>query len=432
MTLNRSALGIWIQAAGRLLRSLSRLPETWKVFCLMPWLGLHVSKSGEVFPCCIFRKEHPVGSLRESTLRELWNSPGMRDIRGNMLTGRPSRGCDSCYKRESYGFLTTRLWSLAHFFGHLPRAASTPDDGFARSLRMPYMDIRFSNLCDLRCRMCDSVGSSGWYQDSRRLSVRTPTGLLRPMKDPEDLWRQIEPLLPSLEEVSFSGGEPLLMDEHYRLLDRLLELRLSHVRLRYTTSFSTMHHGGRDVMRLWDRFDKVAVVASLDASGRRGEYLRKGLEWERVVCNRRRMFETCPRVDFRISATLTAMNALHLPDFHREWVESGFIALRGMKINPLFSPEEYQARLLPSRLKLQAIEKYRWHIEDFIRSCDPLDWLHPGSAERRFKAVASFLGTASDPHGLAAFKVKTLELDRLRGESFTDVFPELAEMMGEP
>ena len=241
--LNRRALEIWIQAAGRLMRSLMRLPKTWKVFCLMPWLGLHVSKRGEASPCCIFRRESSVGNLQESTFQELWNSPGMRDVRGNMLSGRPSPGCESCYKRESYGFLTTRLWSLAHFVRHLPRAAYTPDDGFAGSFRMPYMDIRFSNRCDLRCRMCDPVGSSGWYQDSRRLSVWTPKGLLRPMKDPEDLWRQIEPLLPSLEEVSFSGGEPLLMDEHYRLLDRLLELRLFHVRLRYTTSFSTTHHG---------------------------------------------------------------------------------------------------------------------------------------------------------------------------------------------
>ena len=296
---------------------------------------------------------------------------------------------------------------------------------------MPYMSIAFSNLCNLRCRMCDAQRSSGWYPESRQLSGGAPSGLVHPTKDPENLLRQIEPLLPSLEEISFHGGEPLLIDEHYRILDRLIELRLFHVQLKYSTNLSVTQYQGRDVMRLWDRFERVEVMASLDASGRRGEYLRKGLVWEQAVDNRRRMRKDCPRVDFRVSATLTAMNALHLPDFHRECVESGFVALRGMQITFLRTPEEYQARVLPRHLKLLALEKYQEHIERFIRPRDPLDRFHPRSMERRFKAAGAFLKTASAPHELAAFKARTRELDLLRGENLAEVFPELADLMGE-
>ena len=82
---------------------------------------------------------------------------------------------------------------------------------------------------------------------------------------PEALWRQIEPLLPALEEVYFAGGEPLVMEEHERILRFLIDRRLFHVRLIYNTNFSVMAYRGSDFVRMWDRFETVRIGARLDA-----------------------------------------------------------------------------------------------------------------------------------------------------------------------
>jgi len=97
------------------------------------------------------------------------------------------------------------------------------------------------------------------------------------------------------------------------------------VRLIYNTNFTHTNLKDRSVFEYWKLFDSVSVGASLDGSGQYGEYIRKGTEWSKIEQNRIDMMEICPGVDFYISPTLSIMNAWHLPDFHRDWVERGFI-----------------------------------------------------------------------------------------------------------
>ena len=80
-----------------------------------------------------------------------------------------------------------------------------------------------------------------------------------------------------LEEIYFAGGEPLIMEEHYRILKKLDERKMYHVRLKYNTNFSQMTFKKLDVMEIWNRFESVKIGASLDGMGKRGEYLRNCL-----------------------------------------------------------------------------------------------------------------------------------------------------------
>ena len=58
------------------------------------------------------------------------------------------------------------------------------------------------------------------------------------------------------------------------------------------------------------------------------ELMRKGCDWDKIVNNRQRMLQVCPDVDFYISPTVSLMNVLHVPDFHKDWVEQGLLKLR--------------------------------------------------------------------------------------------------------
>lgn len=392
-----------------------------RVFCLLPWVHMSVDPGGEVMPCCV--SSAPLGRLEGSSLAETWNSREMKALRRAMLEGRRSEGCGPCYRREDAGLPSLRTWANARFAHHEERVGSTRDDGGAGPLFLPYLDVRFSNVCNFRCRTCGPELSTAWYADARRLPGGREWGRTRrPLSDPRELRRQVEPLLEHVEEIRFQGGEPLLMAEHYWILDRLVALRRFQVVLRYNTNFSTLVFQGRDVLRLWDRFETVHVAASLDGMGRRGEYLRKGQVWSRVLENHARLREFSPRLTFQIAPTLGAMNSLHLPEFHRAWVEEGRIRPEAIYLNPLHSPGCYSLQMLPKALKARVAERYEAHARDFL---EPLGAREAAGA---FRGAAAFMDAADLSGLLPEFRRRTSELDRVRGERFADVFPELAEL----
>ena len=312
-------------------------------FCMLPWLHLHAFPDGRAYPCCMSEYNLPAGNLKEQTMKEVWNSKGIKDMRVNMLNGRPSKECNRCYEQESAGFVSMRHSSSQNFGQHIALTDTTNEDGSLDWFQIRYYDIRFSNLCNFRCRSCGSIFSSNWYNDEVKLyGDRGHQRIMFAGKTEEDMWEQMQEHIPFLDQIYFAGGEPLIMEEHYRLLNELVKREMFHVRLIYNTNFSKLAYKDQDVLELWKKFKTVSVGASLDASGARGEYIRKGQDWTETVDNRRRMLEVCPNVDFYISATVSIYNVLHISDFHKEWVELGLIKPQDFNINILQSPNWFR------------------------------------------------------------------------------------------
>ena len=396
-------------------------PARERVFCILPWTNLHVFMDGSSRPCCPWSGPS-MGDACSLSLEELRNSPGMKALRVDMMNGRPVEGCWGCYKDERSGAVSMREKMNALFDSHRSRERLTAPDGTLPRLPVLLLDFRFSNVCNLRCRTCDPMRSSAWAADARALGLPVEGGpLQRPYRDWDSLWRQLQPLLEEgVEELLFVGGEPLIMEEHYRILDFLIARGRTDVRLRYSTNFSTLRFQGWDVIDRWTRFRDVRVAASLDGSGRRGEYLRKGLNWDAVVANREEMLRRCPDVSFLISATVSIFNALHLPEFHREWVEKGYIERNDFELNMLLNPEIYRMQALPAALKQRVLESYRRHQESFLDA--------GGTAARDFAAAALSLQMQDCSELLPGFVAMTRRLDELRGEDCCEVFPELAAL----
>jgi hypothetical protein len=215
------------------------------------------------------------------------------------------------------------------------------------------------------------------------------------------------------------------MDECYQILKILIARKMFHVRLMFNTNFSITVFKGNDIMRLWDQFENVEVGASLDAAGRRGEYIRKGLRWKQVLDNRERMFKVCPRVWFHLDPTMTVMNVLHFPDFYTDWLRMGYIRPTLNAGNLLFDPPEYCIQILPEHLKGQVVEKYENCIDKVLK---PYGQEGEGAISR-FRFILKFLAARDMTDHLDRFRERTRQLDGSRNEKFTDVFPELAELM---
>ena len=393
-------------------------------FCMIPWIHMHAFPDGRAYPCCMGEYNMPIGNLKEQSMKEVWNSKGMRDMRVNMLNHKPSKECGRCYEQEKAGFVSMRHSTSQNFGQHIGLVDNTLEDGTVEDFKIRYYDIRFSNLCNFRCRSCGSIFSSNWYNDEVKLyGDRKHPRIMYAGKTEEDMWEQMQEHIPHLDQIYFAGGEPLIMEEHYRLLNELVKRKMFHVRLIYNTNFSKLAYKDQDVLELWKKFDVVSVGASLDASGARGEYIRKGQDWKETVDNRRRMLEICPKVDFYISATVSIYNAMHIADFHREWVDLGLIKPHDFNINILQSPNWFRIDCLPTEVKQQVRAK----IEEHIKWLEPQDKLT--RATSGYRGMLSFMDAETpDIHWLNGFFDRTKELDNLRDEDFFATFPELESL----
>jgi sulfatase maturation enzyme AslB (radical SAM superfamily) len=389
-----------------------------ETFCMLPWIHLHGWPTGEAFLCCMSNTQ--VGNLRQNTMEEVWHNDRMKQVRQNMLNNKPCGECQRCYDDEKNGLFSMRNSSNKHF-GHYIKDVKDDNPDF----KIRYWDVRFSNICNFKCRYCGPNFSSNWWEDKAALygSVGHDK-FLHVGKDKEDIWNQMQPHLPYIEQIYFAGGEPLIMEEHYRLLKWLVENNRTDVRLIYNTNFSELKFKKQNVLEWWKKFDSVSVGASLDAMGPRAEYMRKGTIWSDIEDNRKQMLEICPHVDFYVSATVSMFNVNHITDFHREWANRGLINAQDFNINILHGPNYYRCDILPQQFKDIAIKK----IEDIIEWLKDKD--HLTRATNGYKGLINFLNSANNANLLKQFFEITDQLDTLRKEKFEDVFPEYGDLRG--
>jgi radical SAM protein with 4Fe4S-binding SPASM domain len=390
-----------------------------KVFCMMPWVHMHMWPNGDVFPCCMSDTSWTLGNTNHATIKDIWNSERMRELRLNMLAGKESATCSRCYDVERHGTFTLRNNSNQAYAHHQPIVDSTTADGFVEKVNLAYFDVRFSNICNLRCRTCGPQLSSAWYDDAVALDHNHAADRILNINQGGDFWEQLLPHLATTEEVYFAGGESLMTEEHYRILDHWISIGKTDVKLNYTTNFTKLDYKQRDLFELWRQFPNLQVAASLDGSGDRGEYIRKNMVWKDVVANRKRMLQELPNAYFEITPTVSLLNVKHLGDFHKDWVQHGLVDIDNIRINQLTSPRYFSTRVLPEPIKQRVTDRINRHC----------DWLLTnGAADKTiaaFTGIISFMNEQDDSELLHLWAHQTAKLDKLRHENWREIFPEL-------
>ena len=389
-----------------------------EAFCIYPWTHIHAYPDSTVHLCCMSDMDMPLGTLKEATLENIWHGEKMQSIRQDMLAGKKLKECSKCYEQDRNGFMSGRVSANKHF-GHHIKKASTIDPDF----KVIYWDVRFSNLCNFRCRTCGPLFSSNWYQDYEKLHGSKPDhSKVIHCGDTKDFYREAKRHMPYVEQIYFAGGEPLMMVEHWKIIEELIRLERFDVKLIYNTNFSELKFKKQDVLEMWKLFKSVSIGASLDGMGPRAEYIRKETVWDQTERNRERMLEICPNVDFYISCTLSILNSFHMPDFHRDWMDKGLINAQDFNINILMNPPHYRIDNLPNNLKEKLVAKYKEHIE-YIR---PLDGLQ--RATNGYESAINFINQPANEQLLQDFLKLTAQVDAIRDENFKETFPELSEL----
>ena len=400
-----------------------RLMES-KTFCMLPWIHLHAWPDGRAYPCCLGNAKHPVGNFKEKSMREIWNDDAMRQMRTNMLNDRPCKECSDCYEQEAYGFASMRNNSNKNFGQHIHEVDATLPDGTTPNFQLHYWDVRFSNICQLKCRSCGSIFSSRWYVADVKLWGKE----LRPRvsfagRHADDVWEQMQEHIPHLDQIYFAGGEPLIMEEHNRILKLLIEKGNTNVRLIYNTNLNELRYKKENVLDLWKQFPNVCVAASLDDMGARAEIIRSGTNWLQVEQNIRDLKLECPHIDFMISPTLSMMNIWNFTRFHRYMVDQRFIHAQDFNLNILQGPQEYRIDMLPLDIKL----KFKKQFEDHIAWLEPIDGIQ--RAVGGFRGAIEFMMATDNSHLLPGFWETVNDLDWARNERLIHVVPELSDIL---
>ena len=299
--------------------------------CLAPWTHTYLSPQTERRLCCASREpaqnftqyidtKAGSGTYIPITLDQHWNSEHMKSVRRRMMAGETLSECEVCNDQLlNTDVYRTYFW---HLFNHKysDLMAATHEDGTCDVLPISW-DYRFSNLCNFKCRMCGDMLSSSWETEQKTHNMvdwnKSKNNWMQPVVR-EQISKfqdsQIEQEFSDaveqhrVEEVYWVGGEPLMYEQHWRYMQRIIELGDGpRVYARYNTNLSRVEYRGinlyRDILpglRDWQ------ICASLDGTGEIGEYIRTGLDYNRWLDNFRGAVEIQrhPR-QVRIDFTLT-------------------------------------------------------------------------------------------------------------------------------
>ena len=299
--------------------------------CMAPWVHTYLSPQTERRMCCASREPAQnfqqyidtaagTGQYIPITLEQHWNSEHMRSVRRRMMAGEILAECEVCNNQLlNTDIYRTYFWQL--FKHKYPDIWETTDDTGYTTMQPVSWDYRFSNLCNFKCRMCGDMLSSSWEAEQRQHNMTDWSNSKNFWMQPE-VRKNISAFQDSqieaefaeaveqhrVEEVYWVGGEPLMYEQHWRYMRRIVELGDgSKVYARYNTNLSRVDYRGINLFRdILERLRDWQICASLDGTGPIGEYIRTGLEYHRWLDNFGKALEIQRhRRQIRIDFTLT-------------------------------------------------------------------------------------------------------------------------------
>lgn len=380
--------------------------------CILPWIHLHTTPDGKCYPCCISNKSKPLTTAK--TLEQSWNSSRMIAIRDGMLNDKKPSECAICYSQEAAGAMSKRQQSNIRFAKHFssPEISSSVLNDFS----LKFLDLRFSNVCNQKCRTCGPVFSTGWYGDHEKLTGEKGSALVKISSRATSL-DEFMHHAPHLEAINFAGGEPLLMKEHYDALQHLIDVGNTDVSLTYNTNLSVLDFADCDVLSLWKHFKNVTVGVSIDDVEERAEYIRAGAKWSTIESNIKRAKSECPHIRFYAAMTVSVYNVFHIREAHEYLVRNGLFDAHEFFLSAVHEPFYLSVSALPDDLR----EEAKRYVESFLSEAVGKTQLVSGLR----KVIERLNNPNGEVEQLISF---TKRLDAIRGEDVSVTIPELSSL----
>ena len=382
--------------------------------CILPWIHLYGDVQGQYKLCChIASPAYNMGSYQEP-ISSIFNNEKYKKIRTQMLSGNIPEMCKTtCYDIEDLGGESNRQQVNKRFGKFAKLQDYTNKDGSVNNNPI-YLDIRFGNKCNFKCRICGPFASSAWFKDAQKISEfkNSPKQLEDYYTDSQDFWEYLQKIKKSVKCFYFAGGEPLLMDGHYKLLQWFIDNNKTDVELTYNTNLSTLKYKNYDVFELWKHFKNVSLWPSVDGYKTHCQYSRTNFNWDIFESN---LLKTKKYVN-TVSSTTSIYSILTTPELIAHMKTLGIATY----LSILDFPPHCDMRLLPDNIKIKINRKFELLRRKFSFTSDQ---------EENILSNIRYLNKNIEDKNtlLKKFKLYNEQVDHLNNTSFVKIYPELAE-----
>ena len=392
-------------------------------FCVLPWISLETSPVGTVRPCCLAEEEITDNNglkfdLNTANFAGIQNSAYMQDLRQKFLDAKQPQTCRKCWREERAGRTSKRMHTLDRLKHMIPDQAWTAD---AKPLM--FLDLKLGNICNLKCRICGSWSSSTFAAEE--LANLGPNEdrksnhhyhMLRagawPRENPT-FWQEIEQVSDQIRYIEFTGGEPFMIQEHFDLLQGLVDRGLaSQIEIHYNTNGTQWPEQAEQI---WSHFKTVEIAFSIDDVGARFEYQRTGAVWSEVVENInkfRLMRARHNNIQLQVCSTVNVFNVFYLEEL-ATWIDTQ--AFDFVYWNMMHEAYYFSINTLPDATKQVLTEK--------LQQC-PVSNSH----QKEFLRIADFMNNGASLDGFI-LRMKIADLDRKRGQNLAVTEPEFAQLI---
>ena len=455
-------------------------------FCILPWVHLSTRPDGSMRVCCTANassvgptndKEHggQVGILKTddgkpnnlnvTDFQTAWNSKYMKNVRKQMMNGEKPPSCLKCYKEEAAGHNSKRMWETAYWSQRVDvnrLLENTTEDGEVPP-ELTYIDLRFGTKCQLACVMCSPHDSSGWIKDWKAVFPAVQNESLKETMQWHDkgstngssynwhkqnpiFWEQFYSQIPNMQQIYFAGGESLIIEEHYEILEECIKQgHAKNLELRYNSNGVEWRE---DLFDLWKEFKLVRFHYSVDSIHEMNSYIRYPSEWKRTeevfhILDK----ETSNNVEVTVACAVQALNIYYIPDFIKWKLTQGFQKINmwpfgagGINYHFVYHPPHLNVKVLPDWFKAEVRKKYEefypwweanwelgvpsWHKG----KVDYEKWRSASYGIDRLEGMLKFMESEDWSQRLPELREFLSLCDRQRNNSFSAVFPEMADL----
>jgi organic radical activating enzyme len=454
----------------------------------MPWSSILILPSGDFKICCFTGQELPNGgdshgiafaedgttmNVLTHSIKEAMNSVYHKEIRAAQARGERHIACKVCWDRDDaakrQGVKPTSLRVVRTFDQNAEGAAryhpernrvggqpmlgsAIPDnasawlidpaintDGSMKDIMPISLDIRFSNLCNAKCIMCEPLYSTLWYEDYERLTgqqffnsgmkryniIKTPkvsggnvySSDMPEWRDDPRWWAQLDELAPHLQHVYITGGEPFLQPQHDKFLDRLIEAGYAkNIVLEYDTNLSVMN---TKILERLTKFKDIILRISTDDVGARYELIRHPLKFDNLLSNMAKLKDY--GLDKKVDTITTCIGIYSMYAPMRMWETFAPMGYEKYFIRILVSPKAVDMAYLPRKIKEKVINDYdgnnalphfhKTHVAGYLKN--NFDVIDDGKARAHMNSFVRYMEG----------------LDKIRGTDWKSTFPEIVDLL---
>ena len=441
-------------------------------FCPLPWNSINLRNNGDLRICCNTNSYSPKRGIMtkedgtpynagKDDWNEARNAELLKEVRVSMMKGEWHPECTRCKKEEESGMRSRREYEnddWGKYSGDISLEKMLPiteEDGTLDTSKqdIEFMDIRYGNFCNLKCRMCGHTDSHKWYDDFVKTTGRTHykdthetiqltknakgkwhTDQYDWFQDNDIYWDNFEKYAPDAKKLYIVGGEPLIIDEHQESLERLVASgKAGKIQLEYNTNLTMVPDR---LVHLWEQFKQIRIGVSIDGIGDVFNYQRTPAKFDAVYENMMTL-QNNERINLKawFAYTVTPMNVFHTADFMKwKLTESGLD-----KFNPItgprpvithhmcHSPKYYNVKVLPQYLKDQVAEHYQEH-RDWVLTTDFSDKVKDNFIKVLTGIETFMMSEDYSEEWLDHFIDQTAKLDEVRNQNILDIVPQYKEL----